>query len=91
MKTRHASMPLFTKTRHASMSLFAVAAITFALSLEAFAQSTPAPGTRIQNQASAAFRDGTGKNYSAVSNMVTFTVARVAGLTITPVDRKSVV
>ena len=71
------------------MSLFAVVAIMFALSLEAFAQDAPAPGTRIQNQASAAFRDSTGKNYSAVSNMVAFTVAKVAGLTITPDEQTS--
>jgi hypothetical protein len=48
-----------------------------------FAQST-AGGTQIQNQASATYSDGSGNNYSTVSNTVTVTVANVSGLTITP-------
>ena len=74
MRTRH----IFLQT-----SLFAVAAMMFALSLNGFAQQTPA-GTEIKIQASATYSDSGGSNYSSVSNIVTFTVARVAGLTITP-------
>jgi hypothetical protein len=48
----------------------------------AFAQT--AGGTQIQNQASASYSDGSGNNYSTVSNTVTVTVANVSGLTITP-------
>ena len=47
-----------------------------------FAQ-TPA-NTQIQNQASATYSDGSGNNYSTVSNTVTVTVAQVSGLVITP-------
>lgn len=47
-----------------------------------FAQT--AGGTQIQNQASASYSDGSGNNYSTVSNTVTVTVANVSGLTITP-------
>ncbi len=48
-----------------------------------FAQST-AGGTQIQNRASATYSDGSGNNYSTVSNTVTITVSNVSGLTITP-------
>ncbi len=47
-----------------------------------FAQT--AGGTQIQNQASATYSDGTGNNYSTVSNTVSVTVANVSGLVITP-------
>lgn len=45
---------------------------------------TTAGGTQIQNQASATYTDGSGNNFSTVSNTVTVTVANVSGLTITP-------
>lgn len=47
-----------------------------------FAQT--AGGTQIQNQASATYTDGTGNNYSTISNTVIVTVANVSGLVITP-------
>jgi hypothetical protein len=47
------------------------------------AQQT-AGGTQIQNQASATYSDGSGNNYSTVSNTVSVTVANVSGLAITP-------
>ncbi len=57
-------------------------AMLFAFTLQGFAQT--AAGTDIKNQASATYDDGSGNNYSTVSNEVTVTVAKVAGLTITP-------
>src|SRR3982074_1135860 len=59
----------------------ALLALTCALCSPAFAQ-TPAD-TIISNQASATYSDGT-NSYSTVSNTVTVTVSKVAGLTITP-------
>lgn len=53
------------------------------VSLPGFAQQTPG-GTQIQNQAEASYSDGSGNNFSTVSNTVTVTVANVTGLTITP-------
>lgn len=61
------------------LAVFALCAM-FAVST--FAQT--AGGTQIINQASATYSDGTGNNYSTVSNTVTVTVANVSGLTITP-------
>lgn len=59
----------------------AVALVLSVLSLQGFAQT--AASTQIVNQASATYSDGT-NSYSTVSNQVTVTVAKVAGLTITP-------
>ena len=56
-------------------------ALIFAFSLQGFAQT--AADTNIKNTASATYSDGT-NSYSTVSNEVTVTVAKVAGLTITP-------
>ena len=57
--------------------------VLFSLFGQTFAQQTAAD-TQIQNQASATYSDGNGNNFSAVSNIVTITVAKVAGLAITP-------
>jgi hypothetical protein len=57
------------------------AALIFAFSTQGFAQT--AADTAIKNTASATYSDGT-DDYSTVSNEVTVTVAKVAGLTITP-------
>ncbi|HEV7860620.1 MAG TPA: hypothetical protein VGO91_18520 [Pyrinomonadaceae bacterium] len=62
--------------------IIALLAITCALFAQTFAQT--AANTQIQNQASASYSDGSGGSYSSVSNIVTVTVAKVAGLTITP-------
>jgi hypothetical protein len=62
--------------------VIALLAITCALFAQTFAQT--AANTQIQNQASASYSDGSGGSYSSVSNTVTVTVAKVAGLTITP-------
>lgn len=59
----------------------ALLALACALCSPAFAQ-TPAD-TIISNQASASYSDGT-NSYATVSNIVTVTVSKVAGLTITP-------
>ncbi len=59
----------------------ATAALVFAFSVQGFSQT--AANTDIKNVASATYSDGS-NNYSAVSNEVTVTVAKVAGLTITP-------
>lgn len=60
---------------------FAIAVVLSAFSMQVFAQT--AASTQIDNQASATYSDGT-NSYSTVSNKVTVTVAKVAGLTITP-------
>lgn len=62
------------------LALFALCAL---FSAQTLAQQT-AGGTAIENQASATYSDGSGNNYSTVSNTVTVTVANVSGLTITP-------
>lgn len=54
-----------------------------AVATPAFAQSTPA-GTVISNQASVSYQDTTGNTLTALSNIVTTTVAQVASLTVTP-------
>ena len=56
-------------------------AVLSAFSLQGIAQT--AADTNINNVASATYTDGT-TSYSTVSNQVTVTVAKVAGLTITP-------
>ena len=71
------------KTRHASIWLFTVATMMCALLFDAFAQK-PVGGTVVENYASATYNDRKGKSYGTVSNAVTFTVAKVAGLVITP-------
>jgi hypothetical protein len=63
-----------------AIALIAIACAIFSLG---HAQTTPAD-TQIQNQASATYSDGSGGSYSTVSNTVIVTVAKVAGLTITP-------
>lgn len=74
-----------TKSSNFSMKTFwqsfAIAVILSAFSIQGFAQT--AASTQIDNQASATYSDGT-NSYSTVSNKVTVTVAKVAGLTITP-------
>ena len=62
--------------------LIAVCVAVCALSAQAFAQT--AADTEIKNQASASYSDGNGGSYDTVSNIVTVTVAKVSGLTITP-------
>lgn len=57
--------------------------LTFTVLTNAIAQQTGAD-TQIQNQASATYSDGNGNSFSSVSNTVTITVAKVAGLAITP-------
>lgn len=57
--------------------------LTCAMFTNAFAQQTAAD-TQIQNQASATYSDGNGNTFNTVSNTVTITVAKVAGLVITP-------
>lgn len=57
--------------------------LTCSLITGTFAQQTAAD-TQIHNQASATYADGNGNSFSTVSNTVTITVARVAGLVITP-------
>ncbi|MEZ5427066.1 MAG: hypothetical protein R2747_12425 [Pyrinomonadaceae bacterium] len=65
------------------VSRFLVFAVGLALMVStSYAQT--AGGTQIVNQASATYSDGSGNNYSTVSNTVTVTVANVSGLTITP-------
>lgn len=58
------------------------ASLIFAFSLQGYAQT--AADTAIKNTASATYSDGNGNNFDTVSNEVTVTVAKVAGLTITP-------
>jgi hypothetical protein len=59
-------------------------AIVVALAVQGFAQT--AADTQIKNQATATYGDGSGppNEFSTVSNEVTVTVAKVAGLSITP-------
>ncbi|HEX8263866.1 MAG TPA: hypothetical protein VF596_00475 [Pyrinomonadaceae bacterium] len=63
------------------LALLAFCALFFS---HTFAQTETAGGTQITNQASATYSDGSGNNYSTVSNTVTVTVANVSGLKITP-------
>jgi hypothetical protein len=73
--------PRIYSSTGAIVRLFLALAIAFALSARAVAQ-TPG-GTSISNQASASYSDGT-NTYNTVSNTVTVTVSKVAGLAITP-------
>lgn len=73
---------ILTKHNARFLRLFALIAFCAVFSSATFAQT--AGGTQIQNQASATYSDGTGNNYSTVSNTVTVTVANVSGLIITP-------
>ena len=77
MNTKHPTFRLKT-VLHSALAV----AMLFAFTLQGIAQT--AAGTDIKNQASATYDDGSGNNYSTVSNEVTVTVAKVAGLTITP-------
>lgn len=65
-----------------ALNLLAVTVLVFGLSSQSFAQT--AANTDIKNTASATYSDGNGNNFDTVSNEVTVTVAKVAGLTITP-------
>jgi hypothetical protein len=65
----------------AVLRLLIAMAIALALAIPATAQ-TPG-GTTISNQASASYTDGT-NTYNTISNTVTVTVSKVAGLAITP-------
>jgi hypothetical protein len=62
--------------------------LVFLLSCAFFVSTTSAQqtagGTEILNQASAAYEDSDGNDFSTVSNTVTVTVSNVSGLTITP-------
>ncbi len=77
MKTINISLQIKTL-----LYLSVAVAMVLTLSLQGFAQT--AADTQIKNQASASYEDGSGNNYATVSNEVTVTVAKVAGLTITP-------
>ena len=80
MKTIYSSLRIKTVLHFALM-----VAMLSAFTLQGFAQNTAA-GTPIKNTASATYGDGSGPptEYSTVSNEVVVTVARVAGLRITP-------
>ncbi len=78
MKTRNTSP---TRLRALPGVLLALAALCLCAA-PALGQATTG-GTTISNQASATYSDGT-NSYSVTSNIVTVTVANVAGLTITP-------
>ena len=67
------------------MSLFATAAIMFVFSLKGFAQQTSA-GTEIRNQVLVSYTGSNSTLHSTASNVVTVTVAKIAGLRITPDD-----
>ncbi len=71
----------FTKTLFFRAALGLL--LTSSLITGSFAQQTAAD-TQIQNQASASYADGNGNTFNTVSNTVTITVAKVAGLVITP-------
>src|SRR5918911_1218044 len=75
------------QTRIAVATLQSLAALVALVTLTggraALAQQTPAD-TVISNTATATYTDGTPTTYSAQSLPVTVTVARVAGLAITP-------
>jgi hypothetical protein len=80
MRTHMKNRTTFATTS-AILRLLIAVAIALALSTSATAQ-TPAD-TVISNQASASYSDGT-NTYNTVSNTVTVTVSKVAGLAITP-------
>ncbi|HEY0004106.1 MAG TPA: hypothetical protein VGB17_04780 [Pyrinomonadaceae bacterium] len=62
--------------------LLTLIAVVCLLCAQAFAQT--AADTQIKNQASATYSDTDGGSYDTVSNIVTVTVAKVSGLTISP-------
>ncbi len=64
------------------LQLTLATAILLSLGLQGLAQT--AAGTDIDNVATATYTDGSSTNYNATSNKVTVTVAKVAGLEITP-------
>ena len=70
-----------TRLRALPAALLALAVLCL-VAAPALGQATTG-GTQIDNQASATYSDGT-NSYSVTSNIVTVTVANVAGLTITP-------
>jgi hypothetical protein len=71
-----------TPVKFSALKLVVGLLLMSTLFIQTFAQT--AADTQIQNQASATYSDGNGNNFSTVSNTVTVTVAKVAGLTITP-------
>ena len=79
MKSRY-----ITPAVHALVRVCVLLALTGALGTQMLQAQTTPGGTNIQNQASAAYTDGSGNNFSTVSNTVTTTVANVSGLVITP-------
>src|SRR5438876_3812339 len=75
------------RTKNSITRLLSHAAAAIALSCIFVAQTTVAQtpgGTAIQNSAAVTFTDSDGNVLTAVSNIVTTTVANVSGLTITP-------
>lgn len=60
----------------------AIALVVLGMNLTGIAQT--AANTDIKNVASGSYSDGNGNNFDTVSNEVIVTVAKVAGLTITP-------
>lgn len=78
-------MNKLTRNKIVAQSFFHVLTVMIAFTLFVTAShAQTGGGTVISNQASAAYSDGNGNNFSTVSNTVTVTVANVAGLTITP-------
>ncbi|MFV0389742.1 MAG: beta strand repeat-containing protein [Pyrinomonadaceae bacterium] len=69
-------------TNKVMLHLVVAAAIMLSMSFQGLAQT--AAGTVIKNVASATYSDSSSNNYSATSNEVTTTVAKVSGLVITP-------
>src|SRR5258707_1689972 len=61
----------------------AILALSCAFITKTTVAQTPG-GTAIENRASVVFTDSDGNPFTAVSNIVTTTVANVSGLTITP-------
>ena len=73
-----------SRSAHLALArLVVLLTITCAFYSQALAQTTPAD-TQIQNTATATYSDGSGGSYGTSSNTVTVTVAKVAGLRITP-------
>jgi len=71
-----------TKTIFSGLTFGAL--LLCAMVSQSLAQTQTPAGTVISNAASAAYSDPSGKSYSSQSNAVTTTVAKVAGLVITP-------
>jgi hypothetical protein len=71
----------------AGKNKFVIQTLAMLLCFAFFASATfaqTAGGTQIKNQASASYSDGSGNDYTTVSNTVTVTVANVSGLAILP-------